>query len=495
MDPNPPASDLISTLRAEIALLRLEMAGLARDNVALRHENVALTQRVAELRRQVDKNSSNSSKPPSSDGLKKPPRVFKSLRGRSGKTSGGQPGHKGDTLRPVDKPDRIERHAATTCRHCAACLTATMATGEQRRQVFDLPQRCLDVTEHRAVIYRCHHCRGLTTAAFPEAVSAHVQYGPRLRAAAVYLNVQQLIPEDRVCEAMADLFAAARLCPASVVAWTAKAALAQAPVLAHIEARIVAAGVRHLDETGFRVAAKTRWLHSASTAAYTHYRVGERRGDVPRTMQAGVVVHDHFKPYYTLGGVRHALCNAHHLRELQALIEIEREPWAGVMSSVLRAANTLVRQTKAALVATPAAPSAASLADADKRRISAEYDAALAIGFALHEAQPPLVRTPGARGRPPRRTGHNLLLRLRERKDDVLRFIEDFDVPFTNNLAEQDIRMMKLRVKISGGFRTIAGAVTFAKLRSVMSTARKQGINILRAIAMPPAKLRNRLAA
>jgi len=478
-------ANIISTLRREIALLQSDMA-------ALRQENASLKQQVAELRRQLDKNSSNSSKPPSSDGLKKPPRVFKSLRGRSGKTSGGQPGHRGDTLRQMDKPDRIERHVATSCRHCHACLTAAMATGEERRQVFDLPAPRLEVTEHRAATYCCQHCRGTTTAAFPGTITGHVQHGPRLRAAAVYLNVQQLIPEDRVCEAMADLFAAVRLCPASVVAWTAKAAAAQAPVVAHIAACIVAARVRHLDETGFRVGGKTRWLHSASTAAYTQYRIGERRGDVPRTMVGGIIVHDHFKPYYTLGGVEHALCNAHHLRELRALIEIEKEPWAGAMSAVLRAANTLIRQTKAADITNAAA---AALADADKRRIPADYDAALAIGFALHEGQAPLARTPGARGRPPRRIGHNLLLRLRDRRADVLRFCDDFDVPFTNNQAEQDIRMMKLRMKISGGFRAIAGTEIFATLRSVISTARKHGINILRALAMPRDNLVKLLAA
>ncbi len=407
--------------------------------------------------------------------------MFKSLRGRSGKTSGGQAGHKGDTLRPVDKPDRIERHAAAACQHCQAHLTAAMVTDVERRQVFDLPQPRLEVTEHRASIYRCHHCRGVTKAAFPDAVRAHVQYGPRVRAAAVYLNVQQLIPEDRVCEAMVDLFAATSLCPASVVAWTAKAAEAQAPVAVHIAARIVAAKVRHLDETGFRVGGRTGWLHSASTAAYTHYRISEKRGDVPRTMAEGVIVHDHFKPYYALRSALHALCNAHHLRELQALIEIEREAWARVMHAVLRAANKLVREARTG--------GAVALAEPDKRRIAAAYDAALAMGFALHEGQTPLARRPGARGRAPRRTGHNLLRRLRDCKADVLRFTQDFDVPFTNNQAEQDVRMMKLRMKISGGFRTPAGAEIFATMRSVISTARKHGINILRALTMPASDL------
>jgi transposase len=479
--------DKTLTMAELIGALRRDVDSLREENTALHQENAALKQQVAELRRRLDKNSSNSSKPPSSDGLKKPPRVLKSLRGRSGKTSGGQVGHIGDTLRPVDKPDRIERHVATACRHCQACLTAAMVRGVERRQVFDLPQPRLEVTEHQASIYRCHHCHGTTKAAFPDTVTAHVQYGSRVRATAVYLNVQQLIPEDRVCEAMADLFATASLCPASVVAWTAKTADAQAPVVAHIAAQVVAAKVRHLDETGFRIGGKTRWLHSASTAVYTLYRIGETRGDVPRTMADGVIVHDHFKPYYTLRGPLHALCNAHHLRELQALIEIEKEPWAGVMHELLRAANKQVREAKSG--------GAVALAQADKHRVAAAYDAALAMGFALHEGQAPLLRTPGARGRPPRRTGHNLLLRLRHCKADVLRFTEDFDVPFTNNQAEQDIRMMKVRMKISGGFRTLAGAEIFATMRSVISTARKHGINILRALTMPTGDLVDLLSA
>src|SRR3978361_983637 len=260
MDTTPTLAELIDALRRDVDILRKDNAALRQENATLRQENAArkhqvadrlrrqtrplskengaLRQRVAVLRRRLAKNSSNSSKPPSSDGLKKPPRVLKSLRGRSGKASGGQVGHKGDTLRPMDKPDRIECHAATACRHCEACLTAAMVMGVERRQVFDLPQPRLEVTEDRASVYLGHHCSGVTKAAFPDAVTAHVQYGPRLRAAAVYLNVQQLIPEDRVCEAVADLFAAASLCPASVVAWTAKAAEAQAPVGAHIAPQV-----------------------------------------------------------------------------------------------------------------------------------------------------------------------------------------------------------------------------------------------------------------
>lgn len=254
--------DLSSDVRALIE-------GLQRELAELRAENAALKQEVADLRRQLGKNSSNSSKPPSSDRFGKKPRIAGSLCGISGKTSGGQPGHRGDTLRPVAKPDKIERHEVTNCEHCQAALTTGMATGVEKRQVFDMPEPRLEVTEHQARIYTCTCCRGVTKAAFPPEVTAPVQYGPRIRAAAVYLNAQQLVPEDRVGEIMKDLFGAGLLCAASIVAWGARKAVELAPVEAHIAASVARTPVRNLDETGFRIGGKTQWLHSASTAALT----------------------------------------------------------------------------------------------------------------------------------------------------------------------------------------------------------------------------------
>ena len=270
-----------------------------------------MKQEVAELRRQLGTNSSNSSKPPSSDGLKKPPRVAGSLRGTSGKKSGGQTGHKGGTLRQTDTPDIIERHEALVCDHCQAGLTEAMHTGLEKRQVFDLPAPRLEVTEHQASIYTCACCQGVTKAAFPQDVSAHVQYGARIKAAAVYLNAQQLIPEDRVSEILQDMLGAGLLCPASIAAWSTKKAAELAPFETHIAALVATAPVRNLDETGFRIGGKGQWLHTASTLGVTHYRVSEKRGALLTTLDGGVIVHDHFKPYYTLPDVDHALCNAH----------------------------------------------------------------------------------------------------------------------------------------------------------------------------------------
>ena len=295
---------------------------------SLRRQIAALQAEVAELRRQLGQDSSNSSKPPSSDGLRKKSRNAGSLRGRSGKASGGQTGHQGGTLRQVADPDWVVRHEACACRPCGWSLDPKSASGIEKRQVFDLPERLLVVTEHQASIYRCDHCRGETKAAFPDGVVSPVQYGERVKAAAIYLNIQQLIPEDRTAQALSDLFGAPLICAASIVAWVGKKAQELRRVYQRIGERVAEAKVRHLDETGFRIAGKLQWLHTTSSLAFTFYRAVEKRGAIPEGLQGGVVVHDHFLPYRRLDAVDHAFCNAHILRELNSLIEFDHEPWA-----------------------------------------------------------------------------------------------------------------------------------------------------------------------
>lgn len=469
----------------DIATLR-ELLDKALNRISELEEQVArLAQENEDLRRQLAKNSGNSSKPPSSDGLKKP--APRSLRGKSGKKSGGQVGHRGDTLRQTSTPDFVERHEATHCSACQGALTAEMVKGVEKRQVFDLPAPRLEVTEHQAAVYCCDHCRAMTTAGFPDGVAAHVQYGPRMRAAAVYCNVQQLIPEDRVCQLLRDLFGATSLCAASVTNWTRGAANKMGLVVEHILARLTEGGVRHLDETGLRVAGKLHWLHAVCDSAFTHYRIDAKRGAVPTFLTGGTIVHDHWKPYYAhMNGVdAHALCGAHHLRELKAIEEIEKEPWATEMSALLNSANQLRCRAQD--------QGETELPEPVRQDIITGYMAILAKGLSFHERQPPLAKSPGTRGRQARRPGHNLLLRLRDYRDDVLRFIADFAVPFTNNQAEQDLRMMKLRMKISGTFRTLEGAQVFADIRSVISTARKHRLNILETLTLSPTQIIARL--
>jgi transposase len=447
------------------------------ENALLRAENLALTGRLAELERRLGLNSSNSGKPPSSDGLKKPPRVS-SLREPSGKKTGGQQGHPGETLCRVEKPDATIDHYPEICAACGEPLTAVMATGHTARQVFDLPEpQPLIVTEHRAHGCRCATCGTQTRAAFPAGVSAPVQYGKRIGAIVLYLLHYQLLPEKRLATLMADLFGV-KLVTATIARISQDCAERFQGFADAVRDHVAVAPVKHMDETGFRIGIKTQWLHIASTVWLTFYRTSPKRGSLLANV-IGLVVHDHWKPYYTMTGVLHALCNAHHLRELKALVEIEKEDWARKMQRLLRRAchaTNLAREQ-----GVPVKPGLLALIDRC-------YDGILANGLAFHEGQPPLAKT-RQRGRPPRRVGHNLLLRLSTRRQDVLRFLTDPNVPFTNNLAERDGRMMKLRQKISGGFRSQDGAKDFAVIRSVLSTARKQGWNMLQTLTGEPARL------
>ncbi len=462
--------------RETVAPAPISPAGADAIIAELRTQNAALQARIAELERQLGLNSANSGKPPSSDGLKKKPARVSSLRERSGKPPGGQKGHPGKTLSRTETPDVTIDHFPETCRGCGETLGEARAIGYTARQVFDLPApQPLIVTEHRAHQCQCGACGAQTRAAFPQSVTAPVQYGARIAAFVVYLLHVQLLPEKRLAVLMADLFGVA-LVTATIASMSRSCAERFEDFAAALRDRVAGAAVKHLDETGFRIGGKTQWLHIASTIWLTFYRVSPKRGSLLETV-TGIVVHDHWKPYYTLKNVLHALCNAHHLRELQALIEIENEDWPRKMRRLLRRAchaSNLARERGVAL-----SPRFIALIDRC-------YDAVLTEGFAFHEAQPALISTARKRlGRRPRRVGHNLLLRLQTRKPDVLRFLSDPTVPFTNTLAERDARMMKLRQKISGGFRSEAGAEDFSVVRSLISTARKQGWDILETLTSP----------
>lgn len=453
---------------------------------------LVLAARLGELERQLGLNSTNSGKPPSNDGLNKPPaekarrRRTGSLREKSGRQPGGQKGHKGGTLRQVADPDAIISHFPEACQGCGSAVTPDMSTGHGARQVFDLPEpRPLAVTEYRAHRCRCGRCGGETRASFPDGVTAPVQYGARITAMVVYLAHYQLLPEDRLAALLKDLFGVG-LVPATIARMSRRCARRLQGVVDVIRDLVKSAALKHMDETGFRIAGRTQWLHIASTALLTFYRVSAKRGSLLSDV-IGIVVHDHWKPYYTMQGLLHALCNAHHLREFKALIEIENEDWARGMQRLLRrachAAN-LARDQGA-----PLKPSLSAL-------IERCYDAIVAEGIAFHEAQPAPIPASVARkrrGRRKRRIGHNLLLRLQNRRYDVLRFVTNLDVPFTNNQAEQDGRMMKVKQKISGGFRSQEGAEDFAVIRSFISTARKQGWNIIAALMENPDILIKRL--
>jgi transposase len=480
-----------SELQQRYAAALAENVVLKERVAALEAESAAQKQRIGDLERRLGLNSSNSSKPPASDGLKKPPRVPRvtSLRERSGRKPGGQKGHRGETLRPVVNPDAIVNHHPERCAHCAAKLPADMSALYRARQVVDIPEPKVIVTEHRAHGCACPKCDTITWASFPEDVKAPVQYGARICAFVVYLLNYQLLPEDRLAQLLSDLFGL-KMVPATIARMSAACARRLQSFADAVRERVATAPVKHLDETGFRIGGQTQWLHIFSTALLTFYRVAFKRGSLLSGV-TGIVVHDHWKPYYTMKGVLHALCNAHHLRELKALVEIEKEDWARRMQRLLRRACHAVNLAK---------ERGERLKPPVIELFRRSYGRILKEGFAFHDGQPSLVRAPAhgerkRRGRQRRRTGHNLLLRLSAREEDVLRFLTNPDVPFTNNQAEQDGRMMKVKQKISGGFRSEEGANTFVTIRSVISTAKKQGWSVLETLSADPTALIRSLRA
>lgn len=412
---------------------------------------IKLEARIAELERRLGLDSSNSSKPPSSDGLRKKPSP-QSLREKCQKKSGGQDGHKGNTLKQVINPTFIERYKVERCDACGNSLSHQEPIKVIKRQVFDIPAPRIEVTEHQVEVKHCQ-CGHQTVAGFPENVVAPVQYGTRVKALAIYLANQQLIPEDRLQQLFGDIFALP-ISTATLVTMTSKFAQKITLYMEEILQKLKVANVKNMDETGMRVGKKTCWTHVLSNNFMTHYRASPKRKNLLDGI-TGVIVHDHWKPYFCMENVVHALCNAHHLRELQALIDIEKESWAAQMSCLLK----LLSHEPNHVI----------------ENVSRAYDQIIAQGLVFHEAQIPLS------GRK-KRIGHNLVLRLANYKNAVLRFLTTPDVPFTNNQAEQDIRMMKVKQKISGCFRTMLGAEIFCTIRGFLSTKRKQNENLFEAI-------------
>ena len=429
-----------------------------------------LLQENQALRSRLDKNSMNSSKPPSTDGFSKPASRDRSLRESSGKPQGKQPGSAGASLPMTATPDRVLRHEPTNCRGCGSSLRGVPGTIAATRQVIDVPPIRVETVEHQRIEKLCR-CDTITTGVFPAEVKCAVSYGPRLHAVGAYLLNVHYLPVARTALLFRDLFQI----PVSA-GWVSslgqKTSVLLADTVVLIKQAVTASTVAHVDETGLRVAGGLSWVHCASTTTHSVFHVDPKRG-LAGTLNGGVLqsftgvmVHDGWEPYKTFTAATHGLCNAHHLRELQKISEDTPElGWAKQMSEFLVSTHRQVQAAKAR----------------GDTRLSNEALEAIRQGYAeiltTGDVQSPARVHPKTGGRVAQTEPRRLLNRLGPHQNDVLRFATDFTVPFDNNQAERDIRMVKLRQKISGCLRSTVGAENFLKIRSVMSTARKQAVN------------------
>jgi transposase len=434
-----------------------------------------LQKQVKELQDRLSKDSHNSSLPPSSDRFVRQKKT-KSLRKKSNKKVGGQPGHAGQTLELSATPDQVIKLAPVKeCQHCQADLSETTAHNIERRQVIDVPPPRTEIIEYQAEWKCCPCCQGYTSATFPVIASASVQYGPRINALGVYLLVQQLLPQARTAEICAEVLGVA-VAQASLADWQRRAASRLQAVESQIKAALIQAPVIHQDESGLYVMGKRWWVHTTSTPHLTHYAAHPSRGAA--ALEAigiapqfdGTSMHDAWPTYfqYEYG---HALCGVHLLRELTFLAEEHACAWAKeLITLLLRMKHVADVARRQALWMVPST---------ELLELLCAYDDLLKVADSL---SPHLLSPPGKRGRPKQLAARNLLDRLLTRKSQVLAFLLDLQVPFDNNLAERDLRMLKVQQKVSGTFRSEQGAVGFCRIRGYLSTLRKQGLHVLNAL-------------
>jgi len=459
--------EIITLLKEQVVLLEECNGKLEKCNSKFQEFIIGLQERITELERRLNSDSRNSSKPPSSDGLRRQSRT-QSLRKPGQRPSGGQKGHKGTTLKQVECPDQVVLHPLENCPNCTSDLSGVAVERIIKRQVVELPSMKAEIIEHQVEVKHCKQCKLRVRACFPLQVKAPIQYGESLKALAIYLQAQHFLPEGRLKSLLEDLFGVS-MSSATIEKISHQFSHQIEGELKNIWSHLIRAPIKHVDETGFRIGGKTHWLHVLSNEERTYYRPSEKRGEIFSEVGRGTVVHDHFKSYYKrMEGVSHALCNAHHLRELQALMNVEQESWSIKMWKLLHLSNKLKVRYEG------------SIPTHIIEKLSMRYEAVVEEGLIFHENKQPLPK--GKRGRRKRRIGHNLLVRLRDFKQDTLRFIYKKEVPFTNNQAERDIRMMKVKQKISGCFRSEKGAVVFCRIRSFLSTLRKQEMNALDSI-------------
>jgi transposase len=462
MDELPDLSKLTESEKDRLLSLLWEQCRVLRSQIP------KLEAQIKELKGRLSKNSQNSSKPPSSDNGNRP--NPKSRREESGKKAGGQKGHAGHRLNPTDTPDHIVEYSVTHCEHCGENLEKILGENDWR-QVFDIPPLRIEVTEHRVQRKICTCCGHETQANFPKGISQLTQYGHRIRALMVYLNQYQLLPFHRLSDFFRDVFHQT-ISVGTFVNAKQKAYEKLSLMEEQIKSLLKNGNRLHVDETSLRVMKKRSWLHVASTGQLTYYDIHPKRGGEAMDEIGvlpdfkGILVHDHFKPYFHYGS-GHSLCNAHHLRELTFVQEQENQEWAKKLERLLLKLKVRVEAHYQKTLG--------RFPDRILKGMRSRYMGILYRG----RAECPLAASEKKRGRQKQSTSRNLLERLRKFNQCVLAFMYDPTLPFDNNQAERDIRMVKVQQKISGCYRSWQGIKAFCRIRGCLSTLRKNGLNLL----------------
>ncbi len=466
----------IDALSEDIHRLKAQIERLQAENRELSSRNFQLLRRNSELEAQLAKDSHNSSRPPSTDAVWA--KRNQSLRRPSGKAPGGQAGHCGHSLRLAAYPHRVVEHRPKQCRKCQTSLAAVPVLSHHRQQVWEVVPAKLKVPEHRLAVLRCPSCGQRTRGQFAGAVRAGVQYGPGVKARVLYLQQYQLLPYQRTSEAMRDLFNC-QLSSGTIANIVKECSSELLETELRIKQKLRRSSVIHADETGLRVEKKGQYIHVASDSRLTHYAYDSRRGRAAMDeigilpKYRGTCVHDGWWSYDYYTKCRHALCGAHLLRELTFFAELSdgQDPWAEPLKELLLEIKEAVERVRDS--------GGKSLGGEQQASLTCRYDELVRQGLELNpEAARNALPVDGLSGKPAR----NLLLRMQRKKQEVLRFMTDFCVPFDNNQAERDLRMVKLQQKVSGCFRSEEGARQFCRIRGYISTMRKQGRGVLQAL-------------
>ena len=468
----------LETLQQLVKHLLNKVDMLEAQVIDLQKENAEQAQTIKKLNAQLNQNSQNSSIPPSKDISRKKKSHKRNSRSRqsSDKPQGGQKGHKGNTLKFSDNPDEIIEHKPTMCKVCQTALDTGEILSVSKRQVMDIPPVKIQVTEHRNYTISCPCCGQANQGTYPENVNAPVQYGKNLQQVAMYQRIEQFLPYGRLAQLLADMYGC-KISQGTLQNWVQKIAKTAEPIVEAIKESLIKSPILYVDESGYYVEGKRNWIHLASNFLCTYYTAHKSRGKIAVEDAGifpefnGLLIHDSYAMYWNYGNT-HSLCNAHLLRELQGVYENDNEQsWAIQLIHFLQWYWHLVKRFKA--------KGETGFSEKGKQLISTIYDKLIQSGESINPLQ---EKEEKKRGRQKQIKARNLLDRFQQRKTEIIRFIMDWSTPFDNNLAERDVRMMKVQQKISGCFRSEHGAESFCQLRSYTSTMRKQQINRWQAI-------------